>query len=161
MSYIVVLSLVAATLFGLSYVTKRRFGVLVLALVAGGMLATMWTETLTPLVASAGLVTVKPPLSSLVAMIITLAPALVLLMGGPTAHGKHERLYGSSVFAVTATVLVFRWLNDALVIEGSGTILHGFIQDYQAVILTICVIAAIFDVLMTHTARRSGQQARH
>lgn len=161
MSYIIVLSLIAAALFGLSYVAKRRFGVLVLALVAGGMLATMWTETLTPIVASVGLVTIKPPLSSLVAMLITLLPAFILFMGGPVAHASHERIYGSLVFAVTATVLVFRWLNDALVIDGPGMVLHDFIRDYQAVLLTVCVIAAIFDVLMTHTARRSGQHARH
>lgn len=148
----------AALLFALSFIVKRRFGVLVLALLAGSLLANLWTETLTPLVASTGIVTIRPPLSSLVALAVTLAPAFVLFLGGPVANRKHERLIGSLIFAVVATMLSFNWLNDALVIDGAGQVLHDFLTQYQALILTAGVIAAIFDVLMTHTVRHSGSQ---
>jgi len=153
MSYILVFIAMASLLFGLSFIVKRRFGVLVLALLAGSLLANLWTETLTPLVASTGIVTIRPPLSSLVALTVTLAPAFVLFLGGPVANRKHERLLGSIIFAIVATMLSFNWLNDALVIDGAGKVLHDFIMQYQALILTGGVIAAIFDVLMTHTMR--------
>lgn len=157
MSYILVFLAIAALLFALSFVVKRRFGVLVLALLAGSLLANLWTETLTPLVASTGIVTVRPPLSSIVALVVTLAPAFILFLGGPVAHGKHERLIGSLVFAVVATMLSLNWINDALVIDGPGVVLHDVLIEYQALILTIGVIAAIVDVLMTHTVRRTGK----
>lgn len=156
MSYIIVFIALFALLFALSYVVKRRFGVLVLALLAGSLLADLWTEALTPLVASAGIVTVRPPLSSLVALVVTLAPAFILFLGGPVAHAKHERLFGSLIFALVATMLSFHWLNDALVIDGAGQVLHDFLSQYQALILTAGVIAAIFDVLMTHTVRHQA-----
>lgn len=157
MSYILAFIALAALLFALSFVVKRRFGVLVLALLAGSLLADLWTETLTPLVASAGIVTVRPPLSSLVALTVTLAPAFILFLGGPVARGKHERLVGSLVFALVATMLSFHWLNDALVIDGPGLVLHDFLLQYQALILTAGVVAAIIDVLMTHTVRHPGK----
>lgn len=157
MSYILVFVAMAGLLFALSYIVKRRFGVLVLALLAGSLLASLWTETLTPLVASAGIVTVRPPLSSIVALTVTLAPAFVLFLGGPAAHGKHERLVGSLIFALVATMLSFHWLNDALVIDGAGRVLHDFLSQYQALILTGGVVAAIVDVLMTHTVRHQGK----
>lgn len=160
MSYILVFIAMAALLFGLSFIVKRRFGVLVLALLAGSLLANLWTEILTPLVASTGIVTIRPPLSSLVALTVTLAPAFVLFLGGPVANRKHERLIGSLIFAVVATMLSFNWLNDALVIDGAGQILHDFLTQYQALILTAGVIAAIFDVLMTHTVRHAGNAKR-
>lgn len=153
MSYILVFSAIAVLLFALSYIVKRRFGVLVLALLAGSLLANLWTETLTPLVASAGIVTVRPPLSSIVALVVTLAPAFVLFLGGPAAHGKHERIIGSLIFAIVATTLSLNWINNALVIEGPGVALHDFLVNYQALILTTGVIAAIIDMLMTHTVR--------
>lgn len=156
MSYILVFIAMAGLLFALSFIVKRRFGVLVLALLAGSLLASLWTETLTPLVASTGIVTVRPPLSSIVALTVTLAPAFVLFLGGPAAHGKHERLVGSLIFALVATMLSFHWLNDALVIDGAGQVLHDFLSQYQALILTGGVVAAIVDVLMTHTVRHPG-----
>lgn len=158
MSYILVFAAMVALLFALSFVAKRRFGVLVLALLAGSLLANLWTEALTPLVASTGIVTVRPPLSSIVALVVTLAPAFVLFLGGPAAHGKHERLIGSLIFALVATMLSFHWINDALVIDGAGRVLHDFLSQYQAIILTAGVIAAIMDVLMTHTVRHPGKK---
>lgn len=157
MSYILVFIAMAGLLFALSFIVKRRFGVLVLALLAGSLLASLWTEALTPLIASTGIVTVRPPLSSIVALTVTLAPAFVLFLGGPAAHGKHERLIGSLIFALVATMLSFQWLNDALVIDGAGQVLHDFLSQYQALILTGGVIAAIVDVLMTHTVRHQGK----
>jgi hypothetical protein len=156
MSYILVFVALAALLFALSYIVKRRFGVLVLALLAGSLLANLWTADLTPLVASTGIVTVRPPLSSIVALVVTLAPAFVLFLGGPVAHGKHERLVGSLIFAIVATMLSLNWINDALVIEGAGKVLHDILLEYQALILTVGVIAAIVDVLMTHTVRHQA-----
>lgn len=160
MSYIFIFVVVLVLLFAMSYIVKRRFGVLVLALLAGSLLASLWTEALTPIVASFGFVTIKPPLSSLVALTVTLAPALILLLSGPAVHGKYERIFGSLIFAVVATVLSFEWLNDALVIDGYGQYLHDFIQLYRAPILTAGVIAAVFDMFMTHTVRRSERSKR-
>lgn len=157
MSYILVFVAIATLLFALSYVVKRRFGVLVLALLAGSLLANLWTETLTPLVASTGIVTVRPPLSSIVALVVTLAPAFVLFLGGPAAHSKHERLVGSIIFAIVATMLSLNWINNALVIDGAGVVLHDALVKYQALILTVGVVAAIIDVLMTHTVRHPGK----
>lgn len=153
MSYILVFVAIAALLFALSYVVKRRFGVLVLALLAGSLLANLWTETLTPIVASTGIVTVRPPLSSIVALVMTLAPAFILFLGGPAVHSKHERLVGSLIFAIVAAMLSLNWINNALVIDGPGIVLHDALVTYQALILTVGVVAAIIDVLMTHTVR--------
>lgn len=160
MTYILIVLLVALLLFGLAYTAKRRFGVLVLALIAGSMLATMWTKDVTPFVATFGFVIVKPPLSSVVAVVMTLLPAVLLLMGGPVVYAKSERIYGSIIFALVGILLVFKWLNDALVIDSTGKILHDSIITYSPLLLTAGIIAAIIDVFVTHTARR-GHESKH
>jgi hypothetical protein len=140
-------------LFAVAFFTKRRYGMLALALAAGTMLSTLWAGDLTPIIAQAGFVLVEPPLESVVAGALTLLPALLLLASGPTYHKPLQRIMGALLFATFATVLLLEPLGSALIIDGVGRDVYNFLVTNRTAIISICLVAAIFDILFAKTPK--------
>ena len=74
--YVVIFVIIA--LFALAYWTRRRFGVLGLALCAGWLLSDMWASQVALYIQKAGVVLVSPPLLSVVEVVLILLPAVLL-----------------------------------------------------------------------------------
>lgn len=157
MTFVTIFLLLLAGLFALAFFTKRRFGVLGLALVAGAMVSGLWVADLTPVVAQAGFVLIKPPLESVVAASLTLLPALLLLMSGPSYRASWQRVMGALLFAVLAAVLLLEPLGSALIIEGPGEQLYRFFTHNSVIVITVCVVLALVDLLLTKTPKISAK----
>lgn len=153
MSFLIVVAVVTAALFVTVYITKRRLGVLGLALAAGAILSNLWVGDLTPLVAQAGIEIIRPPLSSVVATVVTLLPAIVLLFGGPSYKASWQRILGSLAFAVLAITLLLEPLSAALVIDDSGKPVYEFLHRYQNIFITTGLSLAVIDLLLTRNPR--------
>lgn len=154
MSFVVIFLMIVALLFAAVFLTRRRFGVLGLALAAGAMLSTLWVGDLTPLIASAGIVIIKPPLESLVSAGLILLPAVLLLFtGGSTYKSLLQRVIGAAAFATLAVALLLDPLGSALVIEGTGKQVYDFFVRNQTLIVTAGLALAILDVLATKTPK--------
>lgn len=160
MSFLVVVAVLALVLFALTFVTKRRFGVLGLALSAGALLSTLWVGDLTPLIERAGVTLVAPPLSTVVGAGLILLPALVLLTGGPTYHTKRGRVIGSVLFSALAVALLINVLGSALVIDDTAKPIYDAIVQYRPQIVTIGLVAALFDVVLTRS-HKPGSKGKH
>ena len=158
MSFLVIFLLIIAALFVLAYVTKRRFGVLGLALAAGAMLSTLWMGNLTPIIASAGVVLVQPPLENVVSAGLILLPAILLLFSGPVYKGKLHRVVGATAFAVLATALLLSPLGSALVIDDTARPVYDFFAANRPAIITIALIYALADLLITKTPKHRGRE---
>jgi hypothetical protein len=158
MSFLIIFLVVMAVLFVLAYMTKRRFGVLGLALAAGAMISTLWVGDLTPIIASAGLVLVQPPLESVVSAGLILLPAILLLFSGPVYKGKVQRIVGALAFTVLATALLLPPLGSALVIDDTAKPIYEAFFQYRPVIITVALIYALGDLLVTKTPKHRGQQ---
>src|SRR5690554_4880900 len=114
MSASIVFLVVLIGTFLLSYLTKRRFGVLGLALAAGALISEHWAGILTPFLQQQGVVLVAPPLSIVVAIALTLLPTVILLFSGP-AYGKAlQRILGSLLFTILAFTFVAPAIGSAL-----------------------------------------------
>ncbi len=161
MSYTIVVVLIAVVLFACAYISRRRFGVLVLALIAGEVLSRLWTDQVTPYIASLGFVLVKPPLTSVVAFGLILAPAIILLFSGPSTKRHHERLIGAAIFMIMVIVLAFDYISDALVIDTYGETIKSYISSYRPMILTVGIIVSVLDILAIHTRRTHTDHAGH
>ncbi|HET8884215.1 MAG TPA: hypothetical protein VFM68_01965 [Candidatus Saccharimonadales bacterium] len=157
MSFVIILLLSMAALFGVVFFAKRRFGVLGLALAAGAMVSTLWVGDLTPIIAEAGFVLVAPPLESVVAAALILLPAILLLSSGPSYTTTWQRVSGATLFALLAVSLLLEPLGSALVVEGIGQQVYEFFVGYQVIIITTCLALAIVDVLLTKTPKRSSK----
>jgi hypothetical protein len=153
MNVALVFIIVIALLFALAYFTKRRFGVLGLALAAGSMLSGLWAEKLTPIVAHAGLVVENPPLITVVSVALVLLPAIFLLFSGPSYHQMPMRLISAVLFAALAFALLIEPLGSALVLQDQGKEVYDFMSDNRVYIVTAGLILAVLDLLATHTGR--------
>lgn len=153
MTFVIIFLLLIITLFSVAFFTKRRFGVLGLALAAGSMLSALWVGDLTPIIAEAGFVLVRPPLESVVAAMLTLLPALLLLASGPSYLSSKQRVIGALLFAVLATVLLLEPLGSALIIEGLGEQVFDFLTVNRVIIITICLAIAVMDLLLAKTPK--------
>ncbi len=140
-------------LFLLAFFTKRRFGVLGLALAAGAMLSGLWAQTLTPIIAEAGLVVTKPPLLTVVAVSLVLLPAVALLFSGPSYRDMLSRLLGAFMFAILALALLVEPLGSALVLTGQERQVYALFADNRVYIVTAGLIAALIDILATRSPR--------
>lgn len=157
MSFIVVVALFAGGLFLCMYLTKRRLGVLGLALAAGAVLSSLWVKDLTPLVAQAGIELVRPPLGSVVATSLTLLPAIVLLFSGPSYKQQYWRLIGSAMFALLAITLLLDPLGNALVMDANGKAVYVFLNQYKNIIISAALVLSIFDLFLAKTPKPSKE----
>lgn len=145
-------------LFGLAFMTRRRFGVLGLALAAGSLLSSMWATPLITMIES-----MNPALSGIaiagyVAAALVLLPAVLLLFSGPAYKGTHGRLTGALLFAVFALILISAPLGSALILDDIGRIIYDALQQYQTYIVTVGVALAVLDLLTVHAT--GGHQAK-
>ncbi len=160
MNALLVLAVLLGALFTLSYITKRRFGVLGLALCAGSLLSASWTSTLTPWIESQGVTFVSPPLSAVVATLLVLGPALLLLFSGPTYSSTIQRVAGSAAFALLSFVFLLQPIGIALVFDDAGTQIYTTLQQSASLITVFGIFIALGDILITRTPH-SGKKSSH
>lgn len=153
MNFVIVLAIVFGALFGLAFLTKRRLGVLGLALAAGALISELWVGDLTPLVAQAGIEIIRPPLESVVATVLLLTPPAFLFISGPTYHHMRGRVIGSLLFALLAVFLMLDIFESAVIIDGLGQTIFTGLQQWQALGITVILILAVLGGLGIRTPK--------
>ena len=153
MGFLTVFGITLGVLFLVAFFTKRRLAVLGPALAVGAMLSELWVGDLTPLVAQAGFVTVKPPLESVVAATLVLVPAFFLLLSGPAYHGKAGRVIGALLFALLANFLLLDVYSAAVIIDGPGRLLFDGLSDWKILGVSAVLLLAIFEGLGIKTPK--------
>jgi hypothetical protein len=147
MTFLVVLGIYLLALFLLGFFSRRSMGIPALALTAGVVLAKLWTDSLTPIVADAGVIVVRPPLSSIVAVALTLIPAILVMVRAPkVAHHAHA-VVSSIVFAVLAVMLTYGAFTNAVVLDAASEQYVAQFIKYDNVIITIAIVIALGEVL--------------
>lgn len=152
-------AVVLGLLFLLGFITKRRFGVLGLALAAGALLSANWAGTVTPFIEQQGISLVAPPLKSVVEVMLIILPALVLLFSGPTYSSAWPRVAGAVGFAILAFTFMIDSLGSVLQLDSAGQMLYDITLKYQSIVIVVGMMAAITDMLLTgqgHHRKKHG-----
>lgn len=160
MSAIVIFIIILVVLYVSVFVSNRRYGVLGLALVSGSVVSSLWAEDLTLLVQDFGVNVVSPPLSAVIAVFLILLPSVVLLMTTAKCKSAAQRIVGSFLFAVLAMALLLEPLGRALILEGPSKQLFDVATMYQNYIVTIGIVFAIVDLLLTRSSHKH-KDAKH
>ena len=156
MEVAIVLIAAAIVLFVLAYITKRRFGVLGLALAAGYVLQQLWEDQLPGWVSLLGVPSefVVSPVTIL-GLIIVLLPSLALLLGGPAYKTVRGRLLGSLGYALLASVFCIGPLSNSLALMGESKAVFDAVMAYRDYIMTAALMLAVIDMLHTHVRSES------
>ena len=147
MTFLIVLGIYFLALFALGFFSRRSMGVASLALAAGAVLAELWTNSLTPIVAEAGVLVIRPPLSSVVAVALTLIPAILVMIRSPKMTHHAQKIASSIVFAVLGVMLTYGAFTNAVVLDSASEQYVTQFMKYDAIIITVAIVAAIGEVL--------------
>lgn len=159
MTFLIVLGIYFVALLVGFFVSHRSLGVPALGLAAGAILARLWTDDLTPIVADVGLIVERPPLHSIVAVALTLLPAVVVMLSANRVRSKGHQLYGSIVFAALAVMLTYGAFTSAVILDAASQDLVRQLQPYGNAVITACIGLALFDSL-NHSKRPAGGGGR-
>ena len=158
---ILVLGAIFALLFAGSFISKRRFGLLGLALTAGATISTIWDYTAGLMLSSTGLVPNGPITQAATQSFIVLLPALLLLFHGYSYKNLFARIMGSALFAVLGLAFLVEPIGYVLPLEGMGAEIYRQIVSYKDVIISVGVVLAVVDLFFTkpaHIAEKASKK---
>lgn len=142
---IILVVLVSLTFF--AYASKRRYGVLGLALTAGLVLSQQIARDTSNFLRAADMPVEPLAYQSAASILLILLPSLVLLLAGPQYTVKRSRVIGSVAYGLFATVLLIGPLTiDLPTLDATVKPVLDIIAANKATIVTIAVVAAVVDM---------------
>jgi hypothetical protein len=152
---VIVFAGLAILLFAGAFISKRRFGLLGLALTAGATLSTLWSYDAGLMVSSMGILPEGVVTQAVTQSLVVLLPAILLLFHGYAYKNILSRIIGSLLFAVLALAFLVEPIGFALPLEGTGAQVYDTIRKYKDVIISAGVILAVADLFFTKRAPSS------
>lgn len=149
---IIIFAGLAIILFAGAFISKRRFGLLGLALTAGATLSTLWSYDAGLMVSSTGLFPEGVVTQAVTQSLVVLLPAILLLFHGYAYKNFVSRTIGSLLFAVLALAFLIEPISFALPLEGMGAQVYDTVREYRDVIISVGVILAVVDLFFTKRA---------
>jgi len=158
MIVIVIFAAIAIALFAGAFLSKRRFGLLGLALTAGATLSTIWGDTAGLMLAGTGLVPDGPFTNAIALSVVVLLPAVLLLFHGYTYKGTLPRIVGSILFTVLALAFLVGPIGYALPLTGLANQAYSLLVEYKDIIISAGVILAVVDLFFTKPAPKKSRE---
>jgi len=157
MQVLIICILLTIGLFFAAFSSKRRFGLLGLALASGSLLSSIWGYD-AGLIAS-GLGIPSGPLTSAITLsIIVLLPAGLLLFHGYTYKTLIGRLVGSGLFTLLAIAFLIEPIGHVFVLQGLGANIYNTIVANRELIIGAGLIVAVVDIFLTKPAKSSEKR---
>ena len=146
--------------FASAYMTKRRFGLLGLALATGSLLAGIWVYD-AGLVAGLFNVSSGPLSSAVISSIIVLLPAGLLMFHGYTYKSTIGRIIGAGLFALLAVTFLIEPIGHVVSVHGFGSNVYAWFVSYRTIIIGVGLILAIVDIFLTKPVQQSDKRHKH
>jgi len=160
MDVIFIFITIAIVLFVLSYMHKRRFGLLGLALAAGSLLSGIWGYDI-GLIASGLGVPSGPLTSAVILSLIILLPAGILLFHGYTYNSVIGRAIGAGLFTVLALAFLVEPLGHVLMPQGFGVDIYNWLTDNRTIIIGAGLTIAVIDLFLTKPPKLTDKRRKH
>ena len=160
MEVIIICLVISIALFLAAFITKRRFGLLGLALAAGSILSVIWGYD-AGLVASLFGIPTGQLSTAVVASVIILLPAGVLLFHGNTYKTLIGRVVGAGLFTLLALAFLIEPLSHVLMPQGLGANVFSWLVNNKSMIIGVGLLLAIIDLFLTKPAHFPIKHHKH
>lgn len=162
MTPIIVFASLAVVLFVGAFFSRRRFGLLGLALTAGATLSTMWTHDAGYMVSALGILPEGVITQAVTQSLVVLLPAILLLFHGYSYKNSMARLIGALLFTVLALAFLVEPIGYALPLSGTGATVYATLKEYKDIIISVGVVLAVVDLFFTKPAHLAEKgKAKH
>ena len=160
---LVILLILAAALFGLAFLTKRRYGVLGLGLAGGLVLSQEVSKEVAAFLQSVDVPVEPLPFTAAASIALILAPPLILLFAGPKYTDQRYAVAGSALFAVFGTVLLLAPIVTSMPFTDRTAIqpLLSTVAANSPLIISAGVIMAVVDMMHAHGKSSLGKKGKH
>lgn len=159
MEIIIICVVIAILLFASAFITRRRFGLLGLALAAGSLLSGIWGYDAGLIASGLGIPTGS--LTTAITMaVLVLLPAVVLLFHGYTYKTYVGRVIGASLFTLLALAFLIEPLGHVLMPTGFGADVYSWLNINREAIIGFGLIVAVVDLFLTKPAHLSDRRRR-
>lgn len=148
----VAMMIVAVLLFLLAFMTKRRFGLLGLALAAGSILSGLWVDYASIFMPMLGLQRGSLTEAS-IGVILILMPAFLTMLHGYAYSSMGGRLFGAFAFSLLSLAFLSTPLSFAFVNTGSMAGIVAFVDGNKDFIIGIGLLVAIGDLVVSSSRR--------
>jgi hypothetical protein len=148
MQVVIICAAITILLFAAAFVTRRRFGLLGLALAAGSILSGIWGSTASLIVGAAGF-NDTPTTTGITLAILVLLPSIVLLFHGATYKGILSRIIGAALFTLLALAFLIDPIGHLLTLQGYGATFYDWLVNHKALIIGSGLILAVVDLFFT------------
>ncbi len=161
MNVVVSFAVIALILFISSYVTKRRFGLLGLALAAGSILSGLWGFDAGLVVSATGIFPNGPLTTAVVLSVIVLLPSVILLFHGYAYKTVVGRILGALLFTILALAFLVEPLGHALPLTGFGVDFYNWLVQNKDSIIGFGMTFAVIDLFFTKPAYIAEKKSKH
>lgn len=159
---LVILLVIALGLFGLAFLTKRRYGVLGLGLTAGLVLSQQMSKEVAGFLQYVDFPVEPLAFTTAASVALILGPAFALLIAGPKYKDQHLAIIGSVAFAIYGTMLLLAPLTTNLPLTDSSIQpALSQIALNSPLIITAGVIAAVVDTMYSHGKSALSKKGKH
>lgn len=160
MTVIIVFAAIAIALFLGAFITKRRFGLLGLALTAGATLSVIWGDYAGLLVSMLGIVQGADLANAIGRSLVVVLPAILLLFHGYTYKSMPGRIFGSFLFTVLAVAFLIEPIGFALPLTDGASQVYTFLVNNREIIISAGVTIAVIDLFFTKPAKHEKEKKR-
>ncbi len=150
---LVIIFTILLALFGLAFATKRRFGVLGLALAAGAVLAQYASSYVGDWLQQYELSLAGMSYDMTASVLLIMTPSLLLLAGGPTYRTHRAAIVGALGFALLGLFFVLGPISTVL--PATNDLTHDALivmARLQTYVIVAALVFALLDTFMIHGA---------
>ena len=161
MNVVVTFAVLAVILFTSAYITRRRFGLLGLALAAGSILSGLWGYDAGLVVGALGIFPSESLTTALTLSLLVLLPPGILLFHGYAYKSLVGRVFGALMFTLLALAFLVEPLGHALTLEGFGVDAYNWLVQNKEVIIGFGMVFAVADLFFTKPAHLADKKSKH
>lgn len=137
----------ALALFAVAFISKRRFGIIGLALSAGLVLSQVWSYEAILIASIFGFGSGESG-PSMIKILVILLPSLILMLHGGKCKTSIGRFVGALAFTVLAVAFIIEPLGYILSLNGSMADAYMRFVNQKNLIIGAGTILAVIDVFM-------------
>lgn len=160
MQAVLIVGGIAILLFLLAFKSKKRFGILGLALAGGATISEVWSYEIS-LIARIFKFGSNNASAVVVSAIILLLPALLLMLSSSPYKNLISRIFGSLAFSALAMAFLSKSMSQALPLDGAMKVYYLKIISLKELVIGVGLIIAILEIFFTKSHKHEGKSSKY
>lgn len=156
MSVALLFASIVIVVFGLAFLSGRRYGALALSLAAGSVLSNIWSDELSILLQNYNIGLPFLPSGALAVGSLLLLPLAVMFLNGPKYTGKLGRVFSALAIGVLTAAFLVQPLGKHMALEADALNVYQVLASFWQYIVTVGLLLGLFDLLSVHGSKTLG-----